>query len=51
MLHGYAIVQRHKVEQAHIDYLQALTSHKLTVQGIYDGEIYVVTDQEQERTT
>ncbi|MEC7133076.1 MAG: amino acid decarboxylase, partial [Pseudomonadota bacterium] len=40
------IVPGQKVEQAHIDYLQALASQKLTVQGIYDGEIYVVADQQ-----
>ena len=39
------IVPGQKVEQAHIDYLQALASQKLTVQGIYDGEIYVVAEE------
>ncbi|MDY6976237.1 MAG: Orn/Lys/Arg decarboxylase N-terminal domain-containing protein [Pseudomonadota bacterium] len=38
------IVPGQKVEQAHIDYLQALASQKLTVQGVYDGEIYVVAE-------
>lgn len=32
------------VVPAHIVYLQALASQKLTVQGIYDGEIYVVAE-------
>lgn len=27
-----------------IDHLQALANQKLTVQGIYDGEIYVVEE-------
>ena len=38
------IVPGQRIEQAHIDYLQALSSQKLTVQGIYDGDIYVVCE-------
>lgn len=38
------IVPGQKVEQKHLDYLHALASQKLTVQGIYDGDIYVVCE-------
>ncbi|BDX05465.1 aminotransferase class V-fold PLP-dependent enzyme [Planctobacterium marinum] len=29
------------IEQDHIDYIKALSSQKLTIQGLYDGELYV----------
>jgi arginine decarboxylase len=31
-----------RIEQEHIDYLHSLEGQKLTVQGVRDGEIYVV---------
>ncbi len=30
------------IEQEHIDYLKALSSQKITIQGMFDGEFYVV---------
>ncbi|MCU7555611.1 aminotransferase class V-fold PLP-dependent enzyme [Alteromonas sp. ASW11-19] len=37
------IVPGQRIEHAHINYLQALASQKLTIQGVYDGDIYVMT--------
>ncbi|MEW9798887.1 aminotransferase class V-fold PLP-dependent enzyme [Alteromonas sp. CYL-A6] len=30
-----------RIKQDHIDYLRSLSSQKLTIQGVYDGDIYV----------
>ncbi len=32
------------IQQVHIDYLKALDAQKLTIQGSYDGEIYVLKE-------
>ncbi|WP_026374773.1 aminotransferase class I/II-fold pyridoxal phosphate-dependent enzyme [Aestuariibacter salexigens] len=32
-----------RIKQTHINYIQQLASQKLTVQGMYDGEVYVTT--------
>jgi arginine/lysine/ornithine decarboxylase len=36
------LVPGQRIEQEHIDYLHSLEGQKLTVQGVRDGEIYVV---------
>ena len=35
------IVPGQLIEQEHIDYLRSLANQKLTIQGLYDGELYV----------
>ena len=36
------LVPGQRIQQAHIDYLASLAGQKLTVQGLRDGEIYVL---------
>lgn len=38
------LVPGQKIEQAHLDYLDALSSQKLTIQGLHDGEVYVLEE-------
>ncbi len=35
------IIPGQRILQEHIDYLRSLASQKLTIQGLYDGELYV----------
>lgn len=39
------LVPGQKIEQAHLDYLDALSSQKLTIQGLHDGEVYVIENE------
>lgn len=41
------IVPGQLIEEAHINYLRSLASQKLTIQGVYDGEIYVMQQTPQ----
>ncbi len=40
------IVPGQLIQEEHINYLRSLSSQKLTIQGIYDGELYVKTQTE-----
>ncbi|MCC2614917.1 aminotransferase class V-fold PLP-dependent enzyme [Aestuariibacter halophilus] len=40
------IVPGQRIEQDHIDYLKSLASQKLTIQGLYDGELYVQSEDD-----
>ncbi len=38
------LVPGQKIEKAHIEYIKSLAAQKLTIQGMFDGEIYVLSD-------
>ena len=40
------IIPGQRILQEHIDYLRSLASQKLTIQGLYDGELYVQAKSE-----
>jgi arginine decarboxylase len=37
------LVPGQKIEKAHIEYIKSLAAQKLTIQGMFDGEIYVLS--------
>ncbi|TXR51387.1 aminotransferase class I/II-fold pyridoxal phosphate-dependent enzyme [Reinekea thalattae] len=42
------IIPGQRIEQAHIDYMRSLGSQKLTIQGLYDGELYVCCESDDQ---
>ncbi|WP_414830957.1 aminotransferase class I/II-fold pyridoxal phosphate-dependent enzyme [Alteromonas sp. H39] len=38
------LVPGQKIEQAHLEYLDALSNQKLTIQGLHDSELYVLEE-------
>ncbi|MAM89817.1 aminotransferase class V-fold PLP-dependent enzyme [Allohahella sp. A8] len=42
------LVPGQRIEEAHLSYLKALSTQKLTIQGMFDGDIYVLANPEQQ---
>src|SRR5690606_9714096 len=37
------------IEREHIDYIKILTGQKVTIQGMFDGEIYITEEEDSEK--